>query len=166
MSALDRALQQIWVHGVKIKELWKNVSPASTFGEQTIPISDIAKYQLCLVIHGVTNDLNEVGTSIVALDPEEDFTAQLIYGTYVGTNTTTATRRGSNARREVQKQTEGLLFGGGILTKGDGGIISTELNNNTCIPHVIYGIQLLGGVIQKIKTFLASFSRREVQVCL
>ena len=72
MSALDRALQQIWVHGVKIKELWKNVSPASTFGEQTIPISDIEKYQLCLVIHGVTNDLNGVGTSIVALDPEEE----------------------------------------------------------------------------------------------
>lgn len=165
MSALDRALQQIWVHGVKIKELWKNVSPASTFGEQTIPISDIAKYQLCLIIHGVTNSIDNTGASIVALDTAENFTAQLVYGAYVGTNTVTATRRGSNAARGVKKVATGLAFEVGILTKGDGGI-STELNNNTCIPHVIYGIQLLGGVIQKIKTFLASLSRREVHSCL
>lgn len=38
MSVLDNALRQIWTHGLKIVEIWKNASPTSSFGAQDIQL--------------------------------------------------------------------------------------------------------------------------------
>lgn len=150
MSVLDNALRQIWTHGVKLIEEWRNASPGSNFPAQTIPFPD--KYNFAAIIgsdyttgaivleKGMAGSLTRIG----AIDSSTAFWV---------------------AQRYITWNNSGLVFDPSYVKYANSSN-QPSANSAYCKPALIYGIQVLGGVIQKIKTFLASLSRREVQVCL
>lgn len=84
MSVLDNALRQIWTHGLKIVEIWKNASPTSSFGAQDIQL-DLTRYDLCAVEHStaIGGDTRFLITDTARLSElGEGYNGALIFGAF------------------------------------------------------------------------------------
>lgn len=159
MSVLDNALRQIWTHGLKIVEIWKNASPTSSFGAQDIQL-DLTRYDLCAVEHStaIGGDTRFLITDTARLSElGEGYNGALIFGAFCNEGSTTSSA-GFSARRSYTKNSSGLHFNIGTRTRD----LTTATDNSVCIPFAIYGIQLLGGVLLKIKAVLTAPFRKEV----
>lgn len=132
MSVLDNALQALFVNGCKIKKLWMNASPTSSFAAQKI-----------------TTDRNEFDMTAILFrlsitNPREDLTfcekngqgqAQFVLGQNAAPYIT-------NRYRGFTVSSTGVQFNVGYIARSS----QAEGQDNTvAIPIAIYGIQLLGG---------------------
>ena len=149
MSTLDRALQALFKRSA-IDVLWKNASITSAFNPQTLQIPELQKYNFIMLLSQYS------GGSY--------FNNSLIIPTEIGTNGAIAVGITMLVSRNFHIVDKAITFENGRLRSTYGSDGTT--NNTVALPAYIFGIQLLGGVIQKIKLFLASLSRREVQICL
>lgn len=140
MSVLDNALQALFVNGCKIKKLWTNASLGSNFAAQTISVSNALDLDF-LIMSLATNSRGVVGTYIVFRDME-----YIAYG-----------NGAVPFQRTIEWSDNKIIFGTGeILSSG------WKTDNAAMKPQTIYGIQLLGGVIHKLKTLAASLFGKEV----
>lgn len=141
MSVIDNALQQLFTNGCKIKKLWTNASLRSDFAAQTISVSSALDLDF-LIMSLATDSRGIIGTYIVFRDME-----YIAYG-----------NGAVPFQRTVEWNDNEIIFGvGEILSSG------WKTDNAVMKPQTIYGIQLLGGVIHKLKILAASlFGRKEV----
>lgn len=141
MSVIDNALQALFINGCKIKKLWTNASLGSSFAAQTISVSNALDLDF-LIMSLATDSRGIIGTYIVFRDME-----YIAYG-----------NGAVPFQRTIEWSNNKIIFGvGEILSSG------WKTDNAAMKPQTIYGIQLLGGVIHKLKTLAASlFLRREV----
>ena len=150
MSVVDNAIQQLFKNGCKIKKLWTNASPTSQFAAQKITADMGAFDQVQILLRESTSSTypyyfiedfkkNDDGVIVRMLNYDKT-------GTTVGAS-----------YRTVDVGNTGIAFGAGYINQG--GVQA----NNYNLPIIIYGIQILGGVIHKLKNLAASlFTRREV----
>lgn len=155
MSALDRALQALLKLSIKTDIVWENAKFTNDFPAQTIQLT-----------------LSDVWGCLVGFKSSASAGAAEVYSflrrTETGLGIWLANYNESKAvemrSRKWTVNDSGITFSAGWGKTISSASYSTR--NDYTVPFVIYTIKLLGGVIQKIKTFLASLSRREVQVCL
>lgn len=139
------------MNGCKVKKLWENASPTSNFPAQKITVDMGTFDQVQILLRESTSDTypyyfiddfekNEDGVIVRTLNYDKT-------GTTVGAS-----------YRTVDVGNTGIAFGAGYINQ------NVQANNYN-IPIIIYGIQLLGGVLHKVKTVLSAFlSRKEVLV--
>lgn len=150
MSVIDNALQALFINGCKVKKLWENASPTSNFSAQKITVDMGAFDQVRILLRESTSDTYPY----YFIDDFEKNDDGIIVRT-LNYNKTGATEAASY--RTVDVGNTGIAFGAGYINQGN------VQANNYNIPIIIYGIQLLGGVIHKLKTLAASlFTRKEV----
>ena len=148
MSVVDNAIQQLFKNGCKIKKLWTNASPRSSFPAQDITVPSNNADILYIPIKAYS-------------DTESDLSGSSVFITFGRGNQAIAQRQARIVSRGFQwlKRTKISVYDAlDVMTYA-----GTRTNDNTLlIPEAIYGIQLLGGVINKLKTLAASLFRREV----
>ena len=151
MSAIDNALQALFSMAHK-ELLWKNASPTSSFAAQNVSVNTAGYDGVMVPFRRAANTDGEVsGTAIIMNYGGGD---QVLIGDYAGTNL---------FRNVIWDSRTQLQFkdAGRLKQYAVSGSVTTE--NQMLIPVAIYGIQLLGGVIHKLKTLAAPlFGRKEV----
>lgn len=152
MSVIDKAIQQLFKDGIKLKELWTNVSPESDFAGQVLTLTNNNADMLA-----ITHESNA--------DAPTDAANQTVIIGRVGTG------------GQVNVQATAILMSRGYtwgeqnkLSIGDAQRVPTYGNaasrtevNNRLVPLAVYGIKLLGGgraLIKKIKSLFSIPERR------
>ena len=152
MSVLDNALQALLLNGCKVKKLWTNAASGSDFPAQKISLS-MAKYDAALI---------ELKTS--KSDAASEYCRICFKGKDDWADAFANAQR--DAVVEIRTRQYSVSSTGVNFQSGYGKSVSSmssSVRNDYAIPSTIYGIQLLGGVIHKLKTLAASlFLRREV----
>lgn len=121
MSVLDNAIQNCFALSVKIKKVWTNASPNSSFGAQTINLS--TKNVLMFIVDAIYDTTHNNGaTSIISNR------GILVYPTSY------------NMFRTAEKQEGGILFGAGYLTSPYG---TNVADNTRMIPQEIYAVEVM-----------------------
>lgn len=152
MSAIDNALQALFVNGCKIKKLWTNASPTSQFTAQKINLT-LSNYDAVLAEFKTSTATSASEYCRICFEDNEDW-ADTLANANLNEVVEIRTRQYAVSSTGVQFQ-QG--YGKSITNAG------TSVRNDYAIPLTIYGIQLLGGVIHKLKTLAASlFTRKEV----
>ena len=138
---IDKALQQCLKDSMKIKRLWKNASPNSSFAPQGLTI-DITGFDIIRIVHKtytngtlwaeITDD-----TPVAALDGGYGI---LIFGAFCQSGSSTSTR-GYSVSRRYAKENGQLVFRDAAVTKE----LTTANDSKQCIPLEIYGIKIIGG---------------------
>lgn len=151
MSVVDNAIQQLFKNGCKIKKLWTNASITSSFTAQDVRANTTGCDGVMVTFRRTSSsDAAPSGTAIVMNYGGGDqilieYAATMLFRDVVWNSRSKITL--SDCQRVMQYAVMG----------------SRQKENALIIPVAIYGIQLLGGVINKLKTLAASlFSRREV----
>ena len=146
MNELDNALRQIWTHGVKLIEEWRNASPGSNFLAQTIQFPD--KYNFAAIVG------SDYATGVIIL--EKGMTGSLIRIGAINSSSAFWV-----AQRHITWDNNGLDFDSSYI-KYASDSNQPSANGAYCKPALIYGIQVLGGVLLKIKEVLTAPRREEV----
>ena len=146
MSVLDNALRQIWAHGVKLIEEWRNASPESNFPAQTIPLPD--KYNFAAIVG------SDYATGVIVL--EKGMSGSLTRIGAIDSSTAFWV-----AQRYITWNNNGLVFDPSYVKYANSSN-QPSANSSYCKPALIYGIQVLGGVLLKIKEVLTAPRRKEV----
>lgn len=151
MSVVDNAIQQLFKNGCKIKKLWTNASITSSFAAQDVSANTTGCDGVMVTFRRSSSvDAAPSGTAIVMNYGGGDqilieYAASMLFRDVVWNSRSKITL--SDCKRLMQYAVSG----------------SRETENALLIPVAIYGIQLLGGVIHKLKILAASlFLRREV----
>lgn len=152
MSAIDNALQALFVNGCKVKKLWMNASPTSQFTAQKINLT-LSNYGAVLAEFKTSTAISASEYCRICFEDNEDWTDTLA-NTNLDEVVEIRTRQYAVSSTGVQFQ-QG--YGKSITNAG------TSVRNDYAIPLTIYGIQLLGGAIANL--FRHLFKRR-CAVCL
>lgn len=136
MSVLDNALQQIWKDGIKLVEVWRNASPASSFAAQTIPI-DMSQFDIALAIFNISATMQR---KVSAISPVGWYGEAQWIGN-IGSEYTTA----YFTRMYICRKSE-IEFNDTNRRQVD----TDSISNNNLIPYAIYGIKILEGAIKSI----------------
>ena len=150
MSVIDKAIQQLFKDGIKLKELWTNVSPESDFAGQDLTLTNNNADMLA-----ITHESNA--------DSPTDAANQTVIIGQVGTG------------GQVNVQASAILMSRGYtwheqnkLSIGDAQRVPTYGNsasrtevNNRLVPLAVYGIKLLGGGYRIARLIKSLFHRCE-----
>ena len=121
MSVLDNAIQNCFTLSVKIKKVWTNASPNSSFGAQTINLP--TKNVLMFIVNAIYDTGRQDGTTSVITKR-----GLLAYPT------------SNNMFRTATKQEDGILFGAGYLISPYG---TNVADNTRMIPQEIYAVEVM-----------------------
>ena len=151
MSVVDNAIQQLFKNGCKIKKLWTNASITSSFTAQDVSANTTGCDGVMVTCRRASiSDAAASGTAIVMNYGGGDqilveYAATMLFRDVMWNSRSKITL--SDCQRVMQYAVTG----------------SKQTENALIIPVAIYGIQLLGGVIHKLKSLAAPlFGRKEV----
>ena len=122
-SIIDKALQQCFLDSVKLKKLWQNASPASSFSAQTITIAGLNEYDLYAILYTPIKGEN----SYMVAFGKPGYASYLI----------TVAKAAYGRRYISRSNAEEITFGNGSYNNADG--------ENYQIPLIVYGLKILSG---------------------
>ncbi len=123
MSTLDNAIQNTFSESVKIRKVWTNASPTSTFVAQKININ-MSQYMCAVIVSVYHGDYEEGAVNMV-------FRAKSAQMNYAGSY---------NMPRTATLSDTGVTFSVGRLVNPYGTVVT---DNNRNIPIEIYGIEVM-----------------------
>ena len=132
--SIDKALQQCFKDSIKIKKLWTNASPNSSFAKQQIKINgkNYDYYKACLQQEYLGNKYNVTALMPVGGNTQAEFTAAAKLSAYV-----------MCIDRSITSSSAEVDFNDARYKYVNSNTVNTA--NSNLIPLAIYGIKLMGG---------------------